>query len=97
MSGGLVLIFAIFIESAIGMVLLARVLRYPANRWANIIAGGVHAAVIAWALWAGPAPTGYTLFGVAVIVGCLLIVGLAWSWREPEAGPGIGIRAAEGN
>ncbi len=94
MAGGLVLIFAVFMESAIAMVLLARVLRYPANRWTNIIAGAVHGALITWALWAGPAPTAYSLFGVSVIAGCVLIVGVAWSWREPEANPSIGIQAA---
>ena len=94
MAGGLVLMFAVFIESAIAMVLLARVLRYPANRWTNIITGAVHAAVIAWSLWAGPAPTAYSLFGMSVIAGCVLIVGVSWSWREPEASPSVGIQAA---
>src|SRR5512135_184938 len=39
---GFVLVTAILMESAIAMVLLSRVLPYRANRWANILAGGLH-------------------------------------------------------
>jgi len=39
MTAGLVLGFTILVEIFIVMVLLSRVLKYRANRWANIIAG----------------------------------------------------------
>src|SRR5690348_16387787 len=39
MPQGAVLVFAILMETALAMVLLSRVLKYGANRWANIAAG----------------------------------------------------------
>ena len=39
MTHGFMLGAAIFMETAIAMVVLSRILQYRANRWANIIAG----------------------------------------------------------
>jgi len=44
---------AILIETAIAMVVLSRVLRYRANRWANIIIGALHTAAVALSLFIG--------------------------------------------
>ncbi len=51
MTQGAVFGFAILMETAIAMVLLSRVLKYGANRWANIIAGIIHTAVVGWTLF----------------------------------------------
>lgn len=38
LSGSTVLLFAVFMEVAIAMILLSRVLEYHANRWAHLLA-----------------------------------------------------------
>src|SRR5690348_12390620 len=53
MSEWLVLAFAALMEVAITMVLLSRVLRYKANRWANIIAGVESTAFVTLSLVGG--------------------------------------------
>ena len=50
MTQGFVLGFAVLMETGIAMVLLSRVLRYGANRWANIVAGVIHTALVSWSL-----------------------------------------------
>jgi len=47
---GFLLGAAILMETAIAMVLLSRVLKYRANRWANIIVGVLQTASVAWSL-----------------------------------------------
>ena len=56
MTQGAVFGFAILMETAIAMVLLSRVLKYGANRWANIISGIIHTAVVGWTLLGTPLP-----------------------------------------
>lgn len=81
---GFVLGFAVFMESAIVMVLLSRVLAYGVNRWVNIIAGVLHAAIISWSLFAGSPPSHY-IFSATIIIACtLFIVWYAWTWPNPE-------------
>src|SRR5215469_6323223 len=43
-----VLVGAILMETAIAMVLLARVLPYRANRWANIVVGVIQTVEVGW-------------------------------------------------
>ena len=79
-----VLAFAIMMETAIAMVLLSRLLKYGANRWANMIAGIFHTALVAWSLTGDtPAPF-YVMFASIEIVCTLFIVWYAWKWRKPE-------------
>src|SRR5690349_18679470 len=49
-SDGFVLVTAILMETAIAMVVLSRLLPYRANRWANILSGGLHTLFVAWSL-----------------------------------------------
>lgn len=73
----------ILVEIFIAMVLLSRVLPYRANRWANIAAGTIMTAVQSATLFVGtPAPY-YLFFSVIEIATTVLIVWLAWNWREP--------------
>ncbi len=80
---GFVLVTAILMETAIAMVLLSRVLPYPANRWANILVGGFHTLFVAWSL-IGEAPNGFYAMFAAIEVTCtLFIVWYAWKWPAP--------------
>ena len=81
---GFLLGAAILIETAIAMVLLSRVLKYRANRWANIIAGAIHTAAVFASMFVGtPAPY-YIFFGTIEIACTSLIVWYAWKWPKPK-------------
>ena len=84
MPQGAVLVFAILMETAIAMVLLSRFLKYGANRWANIIAGMFHTALVAWSLTGGAPQLFYVFFASIEIVCTLFIVWYAWKWHNPE-------------
>ena len=87
MTQGSVLGFAILMETAIAMVLLSRVLKYGANRWANIIAGIIHTALVSWSL-SGETPLPFYIFFASIEIACtLFIVWYAWRWRNPEGQP----------
>ena len=71
----------ILIEIPIAMVLLSRILKYRAGRWANIIAGTIMTAVQLVTLFVGT-PTVYYIFFSAIEIACTsLIVWYAWKWR----------------
>lgn len=73
----------ILVEIFIAMVLLSRVLQYRANRWTNIAAGTLMTAAQSATLFVGaPAPY-YLFFSVIEIATTVIIVWLAWTWREP--------------
>ena len=78
----ILLVFAILLEIPIAMVLLSRVLKYRANRWANIIAGAI---TIAFVIGGGSAYLHYIFFATIEVVCMLLIVWYAWKWTEQEA------------
>jgi hypothetical protein len=82
---GVVLVFAILMETAIAMVLLSRVLKYGANRWANIAAGVFHTAFVSWSLFGETQPLFYMFFAAIEISCTLFIVWYAWKWRNPES------------
>ncbi len=86
MTQGFLLGAGILIEIPIAMVLLSRVLRYKANRWANIVAGSVMTAVQILTLVLTP-PLAYYIFFSILEIGCTaLIVWYAWTWPHPESG-----------
>ncbi len=86
MTAGTVLGFAALMETAISMVLLARILEYRANRWANIIAGVLHTAAVVWSLFGGTPPALYYMFFAIIEIACtLFIVWYAWEWTGQEA------------
>jgi hypothetical protein len=84
MSPGAVLAFAIMMEAAIAMVLLSRLLKYGANRWANIIAGIYYTALVAWSLTGAAQPPFMVMFASLEIACTLIITWYAWKWRSPE-------------
>ncbi len=87
MTQGVVLVFAILMETAIAMVLLSRFLKYGANRWANIIAGLFHTAFVAWSM-IGETPAPFYVFFASVEMVCTLFIAwYAWKWHSPEDQP----------
>jgi hypothetical protein len=81
---GFLLGAAILMETAIAMVLLSRVLKYRANRWANIIAGTIHTAAVSLSMFVGTPALHYIFFGTIEIACTLFIVWYAWTWPNPE-------------
>lgn len=83
MTGGVVLGFTVLMEILIAMVLLSRMLKYQANRWANIIAGLVGTAFVAVTL--SPRAPAFYIFLSAIEIACtLFIVRYAWTWPSPK-------------
>ena len=75
--------FSIVMEIPIAMVLLSRILRYKANRWANIVAGVIMAVVQISSLF--DSPTIYYIFFSVIEIACLLfIIWYAWKWKNSE-------------
>ena len=75
-SGGL-LAGAILMETAIAMVLLSRVLKYKANRWANIIIAIINIVAVI----TGGQGLYYIFFATIEVVCMSLIVWYAWKWK----------------
>jgi len=78
---------AVLMETAIAMVLLSRILKHEANRWANILAGVIHTLVVFFSLFAGK-PVFHLMFFAIIEIACtLFIVWYAWKWTNPEGKP----------
>jgi hypothetical protein len=74
---------AALLETAIAMVLLSRVLKYSANRWANILIGILHTMAVLSSLFLGDGrPAIYYVFFATIEIACTsLIVWFAWRWK----------------
>ena len=82
---GFLLGTAIVWEIPFLMIILSWVLKYKANRWANIIAGAIMAVIQIGSLFMGT-PALYYIFYSIVNIACMsLIVWNAWKWSNPEA------------
>ena len=79
---GLMLVMAIIIEIPIIMIFLSRVLKYRANRWANIIAGVI---TILFVVAGGSLVLHYIFFATIEVVCLSLIVWYAWKWPKHES------------
>ncbi|MEP0369075.1 MAG: DUF6326 family protein [Cyclobacteriaceae bacterium] len=75
----------IIMEISIAMVLLSRVLKYKANRLANIIAGFIKTIIMVGTLLMGGPSYHYMFFATIEITTTLFIVWYAWTWTQPEA------------
>ena len=76
---------AVLMEIPMVMIVLSWVLKYRANRWANIIVGMIMAAVQVLSLFTGTPPTLHYIFYSIIEIGCtLFIVWYAWKWRNDE-------------
>jgi hypothetical protein len=78
---GAALFFAAAMETSIAMVILSRVLKRGANRWANIGAGIFHTGLVTYTFF-GDAPMPFYVFFAVVEIACtLFIVWLAIRWK----------------
>ena len=90
-SQGAWLGIAILMEIPMAMILLSRILKPRANRWANIVAGIIETAAVLLTSFILPAfhltgTSSYYLFFGAVEVACTsLIVWYAWRWPRETA------------
>ena len=85
LTQGFLLIAAISMEIPIAMIVLSRVLKYRANRWANIIAGIIMAVYQLSTMNVGTPPTLHYIFYSVIEVACnLFIVWYARKWSNPE-------------
>lgn len=87
MTQGFLLGAAILMEIPIAMVVLSRVLKYRANRRANIIAGTIKTAAVFLSMFVGTPALYYIFFGTIEMACTLLIVWYAWTWPNPENSP----------
>ena len=78
----LLLAFSILLEIPIAMIVLSRLLKYKANRLANIIAGVI---TILWVIGGGTASFSYVFFAAIEVSCMLLIIWCAWKWTEQES------------
>jgi hypothetical protein len=80
---GFLLGSAILMEIPIAMVLLSRVLKYRANRVANIITGTIMTVVQTLTMFMGARIISYYNFFSIIEIGCTaLIVWYAWAWPK---------------
>ena len=85
MPAGAALGFSVLMETAIAMVLLSRVLKYGANRWANIIVAAIHTAAVFLTTFVGKQPAAFNAFFAVIEIACtLFIIWYAWKWPNPE-------------
>jgi len=77
---GLLLVFAILTEIPIAMIVVSRVLKPRANRWANTVAAVVTAAYV---VGGGSLTLNYVFFAAVEIACMALIVWSVWTQRSP--------------
>jgi len=75
------LVFAIIMEIPILMIFLSRVLKYKANRWANIIAAII---TVVFIVAGGSLDMVYAFFATVEIVCLGLIIWNAWKWSSTD-------------
>ena len=91
-TAGFLVAAAVLTEVPIAMIVLSRVLKQRANRWANIVAAVITIAYVI----GGSTRYPHAIFFTAVQVACaLLIVWYAWKWRSPATStvPAAGVDA----
>src|ERR1044071_6603640 len=84
LTEGFLLGGSIFMMIPISMVLLSRILKYRANRWANIIAGTIMTVALILTLFVAVPTLYYAFFSVIEIACTAVIVWYAWTWRNSE-------------
>jgi hypothetical protein len=76
---------AILMEIPIAMVALSRLLAFRANRWANVLAGGIMTVVQSMSLFAGTPTPYYAFFSAVEILTTAVIFWQAWRWNPSPA------------
>jgi hypothetical protein len=75
---------AIMMEISIAMIILSRVLKSGVNRWVNIIVSFI---TIAFVVGGGASYPHYIFVATVEVICLLLIIWIAWKWRNPEGQP----------
>lgn len=83
-TDGFLLGTAIMFEIPFLMIVLSWLLKYRANRWANIIAGTLLVLIQIASLFLGVPSPMYIFYTTIEIAGLFLIVWNAWKWTNPE-------------
>ena len=81
---GFLLGVAIMFEIPFLMIVLSWVLKYRANRWANIFAATLLVLSQISSLFLGVPSPAYIFYSTVEITALLLIVWNAWKWTNPE-------------
>jgi hypothetical protein len=83
-TDGFLLGVAIMFEIPFLLIVLSWVLKYRANRWANIIAATLLVLSQISSLFLGIPSPAYIFYSTVEIAALLLIVWNAWKWTNPE-------------
>ena len=83
-TSGFLLGTAMMFEIPFLMIVLSWVLKYRANRWANIIAASLFIVVQIGSLFLGKPSPAYIFYSAVEVAGLLLLVWTAWKWRNAE-------------
>lgn len=83
-TAGFLLGTAIMFELPFLMIVLSWVLKYRANRWANIIAATFLVVTQIGSLFLGVPSLMYIFYSLVEIAALLIIVWNAWKWTNPE-------------
>jgi hypothetical protein len=83
-TDGFLLGVAIMFEIPFLMIVLSWLLKYRANRWANIIAATLLILSQISSLFLGVPSPAYIFYSTVEITALLLIVWNAWKWTNPE-------------
>jgi hypothetical protein len=76
---------SILVEIPMAMVLLSRIVPYPANRWVQLIAGTLMTVVQIATLFVGTPTLYYVFFSVIEIATTAFIIWYAWRWHTVSA------------
>lgn len=76
---------AIFLEMAMAMIVLSRLLEHHVNRWSNMIVASLHAVGVIASVFVGTPTVFYLFFVIVEVATCLFIVCYAWSWKGSYA------------
>lgn len=79
----MLLFAAIYLELAMVMIVLSRLLKYGINRWANIIIATLHTLGTLASLFVVSPPIFSIFFVVVEVITLLFIVWFAWTWIQP--------------
>ena len=84
-TAGFLLGTAMMFEIPFLMIVLSWILKYRANRWANIIAATLFIVAQIGSLFLGVPSPMYIFYSTIEIAALILIVWNAWKWHNPEA------------
>lgn len=75
---------AILMEVPIALVLLSRILKFRANKIANILGGIIKTMAMAGTFLMGDSSGYYLFFGIIEIATTVFIIVYAWTWKNAD-------------